>query len=67
MLGWVPKAGHLELSGLDIPAEQLEAATAIDSAEWRAEFELQAELFTKLGRTMPKALSLQRELLMARI
>jgi phosphoenolpyruvate carboxykinase (GTP) len=67
VLGWVPKAGHLELSGLDIPAEQLEAATAIDSDEWRAEFELQAELFTKLGRTMPKALSLQRELLMARI
>ena len=67
VLGWVPKAGHLELSGLDVPAEQLEAATAIDSAEWRAEFELQAELFTKLGRTMPKALSLQRELLMARI
>jgi phosphoenolpyruvate carboxykinase (GTP) len=67
VLGWVPKAGHLELSGLDLPAEQLEAATEIDSAEWRAEFELQAELFTKLGRTMPKALALQRELLMARI
>jgi phosphoenolpyruvate carboxykinase (GTP) len=67
VLGWVPKAGHLELSGLDLPAEQLEAATEIDSAEWLAEFESQAELFTKLGRTMPKALSLQRELLMARI
>jgi len=67
VLGWVPKAGHLELSGLDLPAEKLEAATEIDSAEWLAEFELQAELFTKLGRTMPKALSLQRELLMARI
>jgi phosphoenolpyruvate carboxykinase (GTP) len=67
VLGWVPKAGHLDLSGLDLASEQLEAATAIDSEEWKAEFELQSELFTKLSRTMPKALALQRELLMARI
>jgi phosphoenolpyruvate carboxykinase (GTP) len=67
VFGWVPKAGHLDLTGLDIPHEQLDAATAIDPEEWRKEFELQQELFDKLSATMPKALVLQRELLRSRL
>lgn len=67
VLGWVPKAGHVDLGGLDLPPERLDAATAIEPDEWKVEFELQAELFDKLARTMPRALTLQRELLMARL
>ena len=32
--GWVPKAGDLDLSGLDIPHEQVDEATHIDLDEW---------------------------------
>ncbi len=67
VLGWVPKAGHLDLSGLDVAHERVEAATAINLDEWRREFEGQAELFDKLGETLPPALALQRQLLMSRV
>lgn len=67
LLGWVPKAGHLDLSGLDITTEQVNAANAINLDEWRQEFESQGELFEKHAATMPPALALQRKLLMSRI
>ncbi len=66
-LGWVPKAGDLDLSGLNIPSEQVDEATHIDLDEWQAELESFGEFFDKIGPTMPKPLKLQRELLMARI
>jgi phosphoenolpyruvate carboxykinase (GTP) len=65
--GWVPKAGDLDLSGLDISSEQVDAATSIDLDEWRTELESQGEFFEATGPTMPRALKLQRELLLARI
>ncbi len=65
--GWVPKAGDLDLSGLDISSEQVDAATSIDLDEWRLELESQGEFFEATGPTMPRALKLQRELLLARI
>ncbi|MBL8604193.1 MAG: phosphoenolpyruvate carboxykinase (GTP) [Myxococcales bacterium] len=66
-LGWVPKAGHLDLSGLDVAHERVDAANAINLDEWRREFELQQELYDKLDATMPEALKLQRALLQTRI
>jgi phosphoenolpyruvate carboxykinase (GTP) len=65
--GWVPKAGDLDLSGLDIPHEQVDDATHIDLTEWQTELESMGELFEKIGDSMPKPLKLQRELLLARI
>src|SRR5580692_3373484 len=67
ILGWVPKAGDLDLSGLHIPAERVDAATRIDLAEWKIELESQAEFFDKLGGALPRTLALFREMLMARI
>jgi phosphoenolpyruvate carboxykinase (GTP) len=68
LLGWVPKAGHLDLSGLDhSTTEKVTAATAIDVEEWRQEFEMQGEFFEKMKATMPPALVLQRQLLMSRL
>jgi phosphoenolpyruvate carboxykinase (GTP) len=67
LFGWVPKAGHVNLTGLDLPPEQLDAATAINPEEWKVEFELQTELFDKIAETMPRPLVLQRELLMSRL
>ncbi len=65
--GWVPKAGDLDLSGLDIAPEQVDEATAIDLAEWETEVESIGEFFATIGSTMPKELLLYRELLQARI
>ncbi len=63
----MPKAGDLDLSGLDIPSEQVDEATHIDLDEWKTELESAGEFFKQIGPTMPQALELQRELLLARI
>jgi phosphoenolpyruvate carboxykinase (GTP) len=67
MVGWVPRAGDLDLSGLDISQEQVEEVTRIDYDEWRQELASQGEFFDSLGDKLPKSLRLQRELLMARL
>ena len=63
-LGWVPSAGDLDLTGLDVPRERAEQATRIDPAEWEQELESQKEWFDKLGWTLPRQLELQRQLLL---
>ena len=65
--GWVPKAGDLDLSGLNIAPETVDEATHIDLGEWKTELESLNEFFESLGPSMPKTLKLQRELLLARI
>jgi phosphoenolpyruvate carboxykinase (GTP) len=67
LLGWVPRPGDLDTAGLDLTADQVKKATSIDLKEWGPELESQGELFTKLDRTLPKAIKLERELLMARL
>jgi len=42
-------------------------ATIIDLAEWGPELESQGEFFTKLERSLPATIRLERELLMARL
>ncbi|HEX4341417.1 MAG TPA: phosphoenolpyruvate carboxykinase (GTP) [Polyangiaceae bacterium] len=65
--GWVPKAGDLDLSGLDISSDQVDQATSIDLDEWKQELEGSAEFFEKLGPTMPEVLQLQRKMFLSRI
>jgi phosphoenolpyruvate carboxykinase (GTP) len=65
--GWVPKAGDLDLSGLDISSEQVDEATSIDLDEWKSELESHEEFFGKLGSTMPEVLQLQRRMFLSRI
>ena len=57
----------LDLSGLDVPHDQVDEATAIDLDEWRQELESQGEFFASIGPSMPRTLELQRELLLSRI
>ncbi|MBX7097004.1 MAG: phosphoenolpyruvate carboxykinase (GTP) [Myxococcaceae bacterium] len=66
-LGWVPKEGHIDLSGLSISPEQVDAATNIDVDEWKKELESTSEFFQQFGDRLPKALELQRQLLLARL
>jgi len=67
VLGWVPKAGDLDLSGLDVPAEDVNEATSINLDEWKAELESQGEFFAQFGDRMPEALLLQHKLLLSRL
>jgi phosphoenolpyruvate carboxykinase (GTP) len=67
LLGWVPKAGDLDLSGLDIPSELVDEATSINAQEWKEELQSQGEFFELLGKHAPEALQLQRKLLLARL
>jgi phosphoenolpyruvate carboxykinase (GTP) len=65
--GWVPKAGDLDLSGLDIPAEKVDEATHIDPAEWKQELTEESAFFDMLGDAAPETLQLQRKLLLSRL
>jgi phosphoenolpyruvate carboxykinase (GTP) len=67
LLGWVPKSGDLDLSGLELPHESVDAATDISLEEWRHELESQRDFFGSMGEAAPRALLLQRELLLERI
>jgi phosphoenolpyruvate carboxykinase (GTP) len=65
--GWVPKQVDFDLSGMNVPLENVEEAESIDREAWKRELADQEEFFTKLAATMPKELVLQRQLLMARL
>jgi phosphoenolpyruvate carboxykinase (GTP) len=67
LIGWVPRPGDLDLQGLSISEEDVVEATKIDYDEWARELEAQGEWFDSLGPTLPKALQLQRELLISRL
>jgi phosphoenolpyruvate carboxykinase (GTP) len=65
LVGWVPRPGDIDLAGLAIEPERFRAANDIDLDDWRAELKSQAEFFDTIGDTMPRPLTLQRELLLA--
>ena len=67
LFGWVPKAGHIDLSGLDIPSEQVDEAASINDAEWKAELDSQEEFFKQFGDRLPKTLELTRQYLLSRL
>ena len=67
VVGWVPREGDLDLSGLDIASERFQEATKIEVDKWNQELESHQEFFDKIGSSMPKVLLLQREMLMAAI
>jgi phosphoenolpyruvate carboxykinase (GTP) len=66
-IGWVPRATDLDLSGLNVPTADLEAARAIHPHEWKQELASLDEWFEKIGPTLPPALRLQRDLLLERL
>ncbi len=67
VMGWVPRPGDLDLSGLNISHEAIEQATEVNIDEWRRELEDQKEFFDKIGDRMPRALTLYREVLLERL
>jgi phosphoenolpyruvate carboxykinase (GTP) len=65
--GWVPKAGDLDLSGLNIAHDRVDQATHVDLDEWRVELESIGRFFETLGPTLPKVLELYRQVALERI
>jgi phosphoenolpyruvate carboxykinase (GTP) len=55
-VGLVPALYDLDLSGLDLPAERIEAALAVDADEWRAEMEAAGKFFDTIGSRVPAEL-----------
>ena len=66
-IGHVPSVDHLDLAGLDVPPADVEAALAVDLAEWRAEIPLIEEWFAKIGRALPTSMRDELEALALRL
>jgi phosphoenolpyruvate carboxykinase (GTP) len=67
LFGWVPRQGHIDLSGLDIDPAKVDEATTISEVEWKAELESQKSWFDTFGDRMPKSLELTRLQLLSRL
>ncbi len=67
IFGWVPKEGHIDLSGLDIPPETVDEATSIHPEEWRTELDSAGEFFKSVGDKLPNTLEMTRQLLKSRL
>ncbi|BCB85215.1 phosphoenolpyruvate carboxykinase (GTP) [Phytohabitans suffuscus] len=66
-IGHVPTPDALDLSGLDIPREDIEAALRVDPAEWKAEIPQVTEWFEKFGDKLPGVLWAELDALKARL
>ncbi len=66
-IGYVPTADSLDLAGLDINRDQIEAALAVDAEEWRAEIPAITEWFEQFGDKLPTVLWTELDGLKARL
>lgn len=66
-IGKLPAPGALDLSGLDIPAADLEQLLGVDIEGWKAEAAGLAEYYEKFGDRLPEALRRQLAALQERL
>jgi phosphoenolpyruvate carboxykinase (GTP) len=66
-IGLVPAPGGLDIDGLDVTPEDIAAALAIDTEEWKRELPLIDEWFDFIGETVPASLHTQLDILKARL
>jgi phosphoenolpyruvate carboxykinase (GTP) len=66
-IGYVPTPESLDLDGLDVDPADLEAALAVDPAEWREELPQIDEWFAKFGEKLPAVLWTELDGLKARL
>jgi phosphoenolpyruvate carboxykinase (GTP) len=66
-VGRVPTYESLDLSGLDVSRDDIEAALLVDHDEWRAELPLITEWFEKFGDRLPTVLWTELDGLRARL
>ncbi len=56
-IGYIPYAKDINLEGLDMTEEQLDAILDVDKAAWEEELKGVEELYAKFGDTLPKELA----------
>jgi phosphoenolpyruvate carboxykinase (GTP) len=66
-IGNLPTADALDLSGLDIPAHDLEELIAVDTEGWKKGIEQVAENYAKFGNRLPQELAAQLDHLRKRL
>jgi phosphoenolpyruvate carboxykinase (GTP) len=66
-IGVVPRPEDLKLDGLDLSTDDVAAALAVDTADWRAELPGIREYFERFGDRMPRGLLEQLDALEARL
>jgi phosphoenolpyruvate carboxykinase (GTP) len=66
-IGMVPTADSLDVSGLSVSREDLEAVLRVDPDEWRAEIPQVTEWFAKFGDKLPTVLWAELDALKARL
>jgi len=67
LLGWMPRAGDIDLEGLAISAADFNAIQEVGPEAVKAEILGQEELFLKMAGDLPKEMIFQKELLVARL
>jgi len=55
-IGFVPKKGALDMTGLDLPEGTMEQVLEVNPEEWKAELEDHKKFFEKFGSKLPKEL-----------
>jgi phosphoenolpyruvate carboxykinase (GTP) len=66
-IGRLPKAAELDVSGLELSADQLNLLLSFDPAIWREEAALIPPFYEQFGDRLPKALSDEYEALVERL
>lgn len=66
-IGNLPTAGSIDLSGLDIPAEDMTELLKVDANEWLAVIPQMEEHYARFGNKLPAELKAQLEALKARL
>jgi phosphoenolpyruvate carboxykinase (GTP) len=67
VVGYVPRQEDLNVSGLSLSHDDVAEAMRVDLAEWEEELVAQKEWYDKIGKTLPRPLALERELLLEKI
>jgi phosphoenolpyruvate carboxykinase (GTP) len=66
-VGYVPTAGSLDVTGLDLDPADLERVLGVDRAEWRDELPQIEEWFAKIGDKLPSGMGDELEALRLRL
>jgi phosphoenolpyruvate carboxykinase (GTP) len=66
-VGHVPTPDQMDLDGLDVDADDVAAALAVDPEEWKAEVPLIEEWFDKIGEKLPTSMRDELEALKLRL
>ncbi len=66
-IGTVPAVGSLDVSGLDLPAEDLEVLLSVDPEVWKQEAAMMGEYFEQFGDRFPARLADEHAALLQRL